>query len=204
VNLAVNAFLRSAPRVATLPPVLFMLDEFGNLGRLPEILNVLNISRDLRLQMWFFLQNLEQLTNRNHYPEESTSFFSGSGAITSFSARDWNTAEYFSKLLGKREVEMMSYSQGDTRNLQENWEDTRRDRQAQASVQPINLSMNNGFSRSTHIHQLIEPEDMWRLGKGGTVNIIDPHLLPVRGYAPGYWEITELAGVLDPNPYYLG
>ena len=108
VNVAMAELLKAPPRVATLPPVLFMLDEFGNLGRLPEILNVLNIARDLRLQLWMFLQNLEQL--KKAYKEESTYFFAGSGVVTTFDTGDTETAELFSKKLGKREVEMSSTS----------------------------------------------------------------------------------------------
>jgi len=67
VKLAFASLFRAAPRVAKLPPVLFALDEFGNLGRIPEVLHALNVARDFRIQCWFFLQNLQQL--KITYPE---------------------------------------------------------------------------------------------------------------------------------------
>ena len=65
VNLALRNLYESAPtddKPPTLPPVLFMLDEFGNLGRLQEIVKALNMARSARVQLMFFLQNLGQLT----------------------------------------------------------------------------------------------------------------------------------------------
>ena len=108
VNLALSEFFKRklSAEDAKLPPVLFMLDEFGNLGRLPEILNAMNIARDYRIQLWMFLQHLEQL--ERIYPKEAGDFFAGSGVIQTFNARDRRTAEHFAHLLGKREVEMTS------------------------------------------------------------------------------------------------
>jgi len=47
------------------------------------------------------------------------------------------------------------------------------------------------------------PEDIFRLGRGETVNFNEPCEMPVRGLAPGYW-LLDGARHLDPNPYYLG
>jgi type IV secretion system protein VirD4 len=188
VNLALSDLFKAPPRVATLPPVLFMLDEFGNLGRLPEILNAMNIARDYRIQLWMFLQNLEQL--KASYPKEWTYFFAGSGAITTFSARDWETAEHFSKLFGKREVEMTSQNRSGGHPL----------------TGYLGKNASIGESTSTHVFPLIEPEDLWRLGKGGTANFIEPCPWPVRAEAQGYWDIMSpnQLGELDPNPYFHG
>jgi len=187
VNLAIRAFLRGAPRVARLPRVLFMIDEFGNLGRLPEIMNVLNIARDLRLQMWFMLQNLAQLKEQN-YPREWTHFFAGSGAVTTFSAEDPETAEQFSKILGKQETELTSVS-------------------SSTSFSQRKANATSGTSTSLHVFNLMEPDDLMRLGANETINWIKPGRFPFRGYAPGYWELTrELFHPrdVDPNPYFHG
>ena len=197
VNVAMAELLKAPPRVATLPPVLFMLDEFGNLGRLPEILNVLNIARDLRIQLWMFLQNLEQLTAS--YKNESTYFFAGSGAVTTFSAQDPETAEYFSKMLGKREVTLTSSSS--------NWSATNGGGSSGGTRQGANRSRTSsgGTSTATHVFNLMEPDDLRRIGKGGTINWIEPGRFPVRGYAPGYWDKRfAISGELDPNPYRHG
>lgn len=182
VNLAIANFLRSPPEVAKLPPVLFMLDEFGNIGRLPEVLNVLTIARDLRLQLWVFIQYLEQL--KTSYEKEWTAFFSSAGATTTFGARDWETAEMLSKITGKTETEITNNSMN----------------YGAAGIRSLSF----GHQSHLHVHQLIEPEDFMKLERGATINFIDPCPDPARGLAPGYWQIGDMAKRLDPNPYYLG
>jgi type IV secretion system protein VirD4 len=186
INLAMKTLLRAAPKVAKLPPVLFMLDEFGNIGRLPEILNVLNISRDLRLQMWFFLQSVGQL--KASYEKEWTYFFAGAGARTTFAAYDPETMKLFSELLGKTESEIKSYTQSGGHMFL-------------GYLDPRRVALSE--TRSRHIHQLIEPEDMARLHPNQTINLIEPEPMPVRGLTPGYWKLP-FAHELDANPYYHG
>ena len=171
VNLALADLFKNPPiSGATLPPVLFMLDEFGNLGRLSQILSALNMSRDYSIQLFLFLQNLAQL--KASYPKDWTSFFSGAGAVTTFQTGDTETQEELSKLYGNRE----EYIQTET---------------------------NNGISNTPHAIPLIRPEDISRLGRGETINLIDPCKMPVQGHAPVYPETPWTDG-LDPNPYYRG
>jgi len=101
VNLALAELYRNPPGKPTLPPVLFLLDEFGNLGSLSEIETALNLSRGYRIQLWLFLQNLGQL--KGNYKDKWGAFFSGAGAITSFRTGDMETAEQLAKFYGNKE-----------------------------------------------------------------------------------------------------
>ncbi len=192
VNMAIAKLLRAAPAVATLPPVLFMLDEFGNLGRLPEILKVLNIARDLRIQLWMFLQNLDQL-KKESYKNEWTYFFSAAGAKTTFATGDSETAGEWSRMLGKKEEEMTSHNKGGGHLLT-------------GYLDPRRVSF--GETTSKQIFDLYPPEDLARLEKGKMVGFIEPCRFPVECFAPGYWMSQFYADMfdasaLDPNPYYL-
>jgi type IV secretion system protein VirD4 len=101
VNLALRGLYASPPTSgATLPPILMILDEFANLGRLEEIIKALGASRDYSIQLMMILQSLSQL--KAHYEKEWELFFTGSGSITSFATRDLCTAEYLSKYYGNR------------------------------------------------------------------------------------------------------
>ncbi|WP_267361034.1 MULTISPECIES: type IV secretory system conjugative DNA transfer family protein [unclassified Methylobacterium] len=179
-KLAFAELFENAPRKAALPPVMMFLDEFGNLGHLPEVLEAMNIARDYRVQLWMFLQHIQQL--EAVYPKNISAFFAGSGAITTFDCRDWATAEHFSKLFGKREVEMSSQTTNRGFNVR---------------------SMSFTDSRSTQVFPLIQPEDLWRMGRARTMSFIDPCPFPIAGLAPGYWDCIDPASV-DPNPYYHG
>ncbi|MHB8270221.1 type IV secretory system conjugative DNA transfer family protein [Bradyrhizobium sp.] len=171
INLALSELYRNAPTGnATLPPVLFMLDEFGNLGRLTQVMSALNLSRDYSIQFFMFLQNLGQL--KVSYPKDWTSFFSGAGALTTFQTGDSETQEELSKLFGNREE----------------------------NIQTETL---NGVSNTPHAIPLIRAEDISRLGRGDTINLIEPCAMPIKGQAPIYTQ-TPWSDGLDPNPYYRG
>ena len=60
---ALRALLQTPPS-KTLPPVLFMLDEFAQLGYLPPIENAMGIARGFGVQLWPFLQD--------HQPAQGT------------------------------------------------------------------------------------------------------------------------------------
>jgi len=188
VNVALSEFFKSEPPdPLVLPPVLMMLDEFGNLGRLPEITNALNIARDYRLQLWMCLQNLHQLQKKN-YPEEWTSFFSGAGAVTFFGAHDPETSKILSELCGKREVDMTSRSVNGGNPLG-----------GYMDIKKIQVS----HSTSTQVFPLMAAEDTRRMGAGRTINFIEPAPMPIRLETPGYWQIVP-SGYLDENPYRRG
>jgi len=113
VNVALAKLYETAPvGRATLPPVMLMLDEFGNLGRLSQIVTALTTARGLRIVLWMFLQNLAQL--KTHYKDDWTNFFTGSGAVTTFRTGDNDTAEYLAAAYGHQEqtVETQTHSGG--------------------------------------------------------------------------------------------
>jgi type IV secretion system protein VirD4 len=111
VNLSLRKLYKSAPTdddPPTLPSVLYMLDEFGNIGRLEEIVKALNMVRSYRIQLMFFLQNIGQLTGS--YKAELASFFSGAGAVAAFKtgALDMDTAEHLAKAFGTQEIRIQT------------------------------------------------------------------------------------------------
>jgi type IV secretion system protein VirD4 len=114
VNLALRKLYKCAPAEdapATLPPALFILDEFGNLGRLGEIVKGLNMGCFCRFQLMFFLQNLGQLTGA--YKDELGSFFSNAGAVSTFKtgAMDIETSEHLSKAFGNQEMRVQTQTE---------------------------------------------------------------------------------------------
>lgn len=101
INIALRKLYQNPPIKPKLPPVLILLDEFGNLGWLSQIETALNLSRSYRIQLWAFLQNLAQL--KASYKDKWESFFTGAGAVTSFKTGDMETAEQLAKIYGNRE-----------------------------------------------------------------------------------------------------
>jgi len=81
-------------------PVLFMLDEFAQLGRMQVIENNLALMRGYGVKLWLVLQDLAQL--KSLYKQRWESFIGNAGVVQSFAPQDVTTRDYLSKLSGQR------------------------------------------------------------------------------------------------------
>lgn len=95
-------------------PVLFLLDEFGTIGRLSAVAQAYGLMAGLQMCIWAFVQDLGQL--KRDYPDDWETFIGNSKVVTFFNVMDQSTAEYFSKMLGKETVEEISVR---TKNMRE-------------------------------------------------------------------------------------
>lgn len=82
---------------------LVMLDEFAQLGRLDMIQNAIAQARGYNVQLWPFVQDLNQL--QDIYGKRWQSFVANAGVVQWFTPNDIFTAEYLSKLIGKTTVQ---------------------------------------------------------------------------------------------------
>lgn len=99
-------------------PVLFLLDEFAQLGRLPIIEDAYGLMAGMGLQMHAIVQDLSQL--KRLYGEAWQTFAANAGVMQFFNTRDLFTAQYVSDLIGKttRTVRSTSSSSGSTSSPQ--------------------------------------------------------------------------------------
>jgi type IV secretion system protein VirD4 len=88
-------------------PVLFMLDEFSQLGHLPVIENNMAMMRGYGLKLWAVVQDLAQL--KQIYGERWESFTSNAGVLQSFAPQDVVTSEYLSQLSGQAPRSQLSF-----------------------------------------------------------------------------------------------
>ena len=89
--------------------VLFLLDEFAQLGHMSIIAEKLSVIRGYGAAMWFILQNLGQL--KETYPRWQD-FFANCNAKQWFGTSDVDTAKYISESLGKLTVEYNTANRG--------------------------------------------------------------------------------------------
>lgn len=115
LRLMVSIGIRTVARnTRELPvPVLFMLDEFGTIGRLSAVAQAYGLMAGLQMVLWAFVQDLVQL--KRDYPEDWETFIGNSEAVTFMGVMDQFTAEYLSKLLGTKTVERISESTSERR-----------------------------------------------------------------------------------------
>jgi type IV secretion system protein VirD4 len=98
----------SRPPIAAGLPALFMLDEFGTIGKLNAVAQAYGLMAGLGMIMWTFSQDLNQLVR--DYPQHWETFIGNSQAVTCFGVMDNFTAEYISKFLGIRTIEQPNVS----------------------------------------------------------------------------------------------
>ena len=90
--------LRSVERAPV--PVLFMLDEFAQLGHMEVIENNYALMRGFGVKLWVIFQDLTQA--KNLYNDRWESFVSNAGMVQTFAPQDLTMREYLSKLSGER------------------------------------------------------------------------------------------------------
>ena len=81
-------------------PVLLMLDEFAQLGRLEVIERNMALLRGYGIKLWAILQDLSQI--KDSYGTRWESFIGNAGVVQSFAPQDVTTREYLAKLSGRR------------------------------------------------------------------------------------------------------
>jgi type IV secretion system protein VirD4 len=128
VTAVLQPLMRSV-RPATVP-VLFMLDEFAQLGHLPVIENNLAMMREYGVKLWPVFQDLAQA--QDIYKTRWESFISNAGVLQTFAPQDVTTRKYLSDLSGQRlywvETSSRSTSANSgpqlatTRGTQEGWQ----------------------------------------------------------------------------------
>jgi type IV secretion system protein VirD4 len=173
--------LLATPASRKLPPVLFMLDEFAQLGHLPLISNAMNMSRSFGVQIWPIVQDLNQL--HYIYKDNWENFIGACAALTSFAPRDLFTANYLSGRFGDKTV------------IVEN-----------ENIPPglrLPFYLPGGGGRGPQGMPLVRPQELMEMPAGQMLCLAAPVKNPFFTTAPGYWK-TSFAHGLDDNPYHRG
>jgi len=175
VSSALRTLLRSPPS-KTLPPVLFMLDEFAHLGYLPPIESAMGIADGLGVQLWPFLQDLNQL--KALYHDRWQTFLGNAAALTAFGPRDIFTAQYLSARSGNKTFVVET----ETEHVDGSGATHERNPQGVPSF---------------------KPEQRMAMPERQMLCIVEPVKNPFMSKAPAYWD-TRFNQDLDPSPYHQG
>lgn len=89
--------------------VRFVLDEFANIGKIPEIDKILATCRKFEISIQIILQNLSQL--KKMYKEGWEEFGGNCDTMIYLGGKDQFTNEYISKELGKETIDQQSINQ---------------------------------------------------------------------------------------------
>jgi type IV secretion system protein VirD4 len=105
---SIPPYAAANPKGAVGLPVLFMLDEFGTIGKLDAVARAYGLMAGLGMIMWVFAQDINQLVR--DYPQHWETFIGNSQAVTCFGVMDNSTAEYISKMLGTSTIQQTNVS----------------------------------------------------------------------------------------------
>src|SRR5699024_2783821 len=86
--------------------VLFLLDEFANLGRMEPIIRAYSLLAGYGASLWIFLLNLSQL--QSSYSDSWQAFIGNAEVLPSFGTKDKFTAEYIANMTGQATVQTES------------------------------------------------------------------------------------------------
>jgi type IV secretion system protein VirD4 len=172
---AINAVMASAGK----PPyrVLFLLDEFPQLGRMDIVEEKLPLIRGYGGAFWLVAQNLDQL--KKTYPRWQN-FVANCGAKQFFGTADVETARYVSDSLGRMTVEFQTANTSTSAGQ--------------------SFSSGSGVSQQFTGRELLTADEIMRLPR-------EHEIVLINGEAPwmltrlNYLTDPEYAGRFDANPY---
>ena len=158
--------------------VAFFLDEFGQLGRLDNLVDSLTLMRGYGAQRWLFVQDLSQL--KAVYPRWQS--FLANTSQQYFGTADYDTAHYLSNALGHSTIA---------------FETANRSRHTSRPFKPGTQTAGRGEHR--HGRPLLTPDEIKRLGPTRPIVMISgepPYLLDRLDYRTD----PVFAGRAEPNP----
>lgn len=157
--------------------VLFLLDEFSQLGRMEAIEKAISLVRGYGARFWIVIQGLDQL--KGVYPRWQT--FLSNAANQFFGVGDNETAKYVSDMLGQTTIEFRTVGDSSSSSLQGGG--------------------SSGTSTSQQLtgRSLLTPDEVIRTK--GTIVVI-PGERPYQLNLMSYLRDPEYADLFDPNPFH--
>lgn len=96
-------------------PTYFILDEFANIGKIPDFDKKISTSRSRKISFSVILQNLDQL--EAVYEKSHETIIGNCDTTVFLGSNSQKTVEYFSKELGEKTIERESWSTNKDKNM---------------------------------------------------------------------------------------
>jgi type IV secretory pathway TraG/TraD family ATPase VirD4 len=177
LGLALKALMRTPGRPEH--EVLFLLDEFAQLGQFAAVEDAISILRGYGGFLWLLVQDLSQL--QAVYPKWRT--FLANSVLQAFGAQDLQTARYISETLGTQTIRVRSESRSTTTN--HNWE--------------TSTSQSEGYN--LHGRSLLTVDEVRRLPHD-RVLVFEQGMVPLLLQRLNYLTDRENAGLAAANPMF--
>lgn len=155
-------------------PVLFLLDEFANMGRIAGLAEALTLLPGYGVRVWAIVQDLSHL--EQVYGRETASIILSQAEVKQFFAvQDMDLAQRLSRLMGERSIITRNYSLG------------------QEEADPVGVSVaERGVS-------LMMPQEIMGLPAERQLLFVKS-APPVLAEKVPYWDVSPWRDWADPNP----
>jgi type IV secretion system protein VirD4 len=174
-----------ADTVTPFHKVVFLLDEFAQLGRMTAIEDAISLVRGFGVALWLFLQDMDQL---KIYPKKGS--FLANATSQFFSTRDLETAKYVSDSLGKATIEFETANAGKSGGSN-----------VGGGGGSFNRGKSSGVSQQFAGRELLTPDEVMRERRAIVFVAGEPAWLLDR---IDYRTDAEYQGAFDSNPYHAG
>lgn len=158
--------------------VLFLLDEFAQLGRMQAIEDAISLVRGYGARFWLMVQDLSQL--KEVYPKWQT--FLANSAKQFFGTADYETAKYVSDMLGQETITYRTHGDSSSSSLQGG-------------------SSGSSTSEQLTARALLSPDEVMRYGPHRPIVLIQGER-PYSLARLNYLSDPEYSGLADSNPFH--
>ena len=155
--------------------VVFLLDEFANLGYMQNIMEAVSLGGGYGLTMWLILQDLAQL--KREYHSEWESFLANCAVIQTFAIQDPFTSQKIAQILGEMSIWQRRLNKDDGRKLGR---------------------MRAGYEESSR--PLLKPDELRRLHPARQLLLVRPYQ-PVVADKLVYYKDSLTASRAQDNPF---
>ncbi|MGB3543382.1 type IV secretory system conjugative DNA transfer family protein, partial [Rubrivirga sp.] len=156
--------------------VLFLLDEFAQLGPMAPVRRAVSLMAGYGVQVWPFLQDLGQL--KQTYPKDWETFVANTDVVQAFGTTDQFTAEYLSKMAGTRTV----FSHGATTG------------KSRSRGKSRSSGRSEGASMSEHGRPLVMPDELRLMDERDQLLLVRGHR-PIQCRKLRFYEDAEFEGL---------
>lgn len=174
-SLAINSLTRTTVQ----PPhkVVFIFDEFAQLGKMSSIENGISLVAGYGVAFWIFIQDLSQL--KGIYDKWQT--FLANSTLQFFGCADYDTAKYISDTLGKKTVRFETQSRSSSGHFGEH--------------------RSKGTGEQLQARELMTPDEVLTLPPERPLVFVQGQA-PMMLRRLNYLKNLEYQGKFDANPFY--
>ena len=173
-------------------PALFVLDEFGTIGKLDAVAQAYGLMAGRGMILWGFAQDLNEL--KRDYPRDWETIVGNSQAVTCMGVMDNFTADYVSKMLGIETVEQVNVSTTVGKSVGPQQQG------APIWASRTSIQTSTSTSTSTTSRPLLHPDEV--RGLAGDRCLIMGRFPPILGRRIVYYQDWDLLHYARPDPQY--